>query len=200
MKKTLRSFLMTALFLSVAQTGTAKDKAPAAPVQAGVASRSLWCRFRVMTRCWMTLASLGVSAQREGLEKQADAMITLFTQAKGLNGLDTKRPLGIVLGTDGTGLEPIGFLPVTDLKKLLNATAGLIGPIERRPDGVLQIERLNQNLCLKENKRLALRRANGREPGQPTDRSDAMAGRIGQAVSSRRKALRSQHSGHVPLA
>ena len=116
MKKTLRSLLMTALLLSVAQTCTAKDKAPAVPQQAGGRQPVLAVSVASYDKVMEDVGFIGRLLQREGLEKQADAMITLFTQGKGLIGLDTKRPWGLVLNTDGFGFQPLGFLPVTDLK------------------------------------------------------------------------------------
>ncbi len=150
MKKTLRSVLVTVLLLSVAQTGTAKDKAPVVPQQVAGRQPVFVVSIAGYDKIMNDVGFIGRLAQRDGLEKQAEAMITLFTQGKGLEGLDTKRPWGIVLNTDGTSFQPIAFLPVKDVKKLLAATAGLIGPVDERPDGILQIEALNQTLYLKE--------------------------------------------------
>jgi hypothetical protein len=78
-------------------------------------------------------------------------MIALQTNAKGLVGLDRKRPWGMVVSTDGTSFSPLAFVPVNSLKQLLDATAGIIGPVEKKENGILQIKMLDQTLYLKEN-------------------------------------------------
>ena len=52
-------------------------------------------------------------------------MLKMMTQGKGLAGLDTKRPWGVVLMTDGQqNVRRYGFLPVTDLKQLMEVAKG----------------------------------------------------------------------------
>ncbi len=144
MKKTLRSLLMTALLLSLARTSMLPRTRVlgAVPEQVGGRTPVVVVSIASYDKVMDAVGFIGRLAQRDGLEKQADAMITLFTQGKGLNGLDTKRPWGLVLNTDGSGFQPLGFLPITDLNKLLDATAGLIGPVEEKADGILQIDQL----------------------------------------------------------
>lgn len=50
----------------------------------------------------------------------AESFILLATQGKGLAGLDVKRPVGIVITTEGGPLPTAhAFVPVKDLDKLL---------------------------------------------------------------------------------
>lgn len=69
----------------------------------------------------------------------AESFILLATQGKGLAGLDVKRPIGILITTEGGPLPTAhGFVPVTDLGKLLGAIQGMTGPVEEE-DGVRRI-------------------------------------------------------------
>jgi hypothetical protein len=69
----------------------------------------------------------------------AESFILLATQGKGLTGLDVKRPIGIVITTEGGPLPTAhAFVPVTDLDKLLVAIQGMTGPVEE-VDGVRRI-------------------------------------------------------------
>ena len=55
--------------------------------------------------------------------KGLDMMLRMMTQGKGLAGLDTARPWGaVVLADDQQALLAIGFVPVTDLKQLVELT------------------------------------------------------------------------------
>lgn len=65
----------------------------------------------------------------------AESFILLATQGKGLAGLDVKRPVGIVVTSNGGPLPTAhAFVPVKDLAKLLGAIQGLTGPIEEDGD------------------------------------------------------------------
>lgn len=69
----------------------------------------------------------------------AESFILLATQGKGLAGLDVKRPLGIVVTSEGGPLPAVhGFVPVKDLDKLLGAIQSMTGPVEEN-DGVRRI-------------------------------------------------------------
>jgi len=61
----------------------------------------------------------------------AESFILLATQGKGLAGLDVKRPVGIVITTEGGPLPTAhAFVPVKDLDKLLGAIQGMTGPVD----------------------------------------------------------------------
>jgi hypothetical protein len=69
----------------------------------------------------------------------AESFILLATQGKGLAGLDVKRPVGVVITTEGGPLPTAhAFVPVKDLDKLLGAIQGMIGPVDE-VDGVRRI-------------------------------------------------------------
>jgi hypothetical protein len=73
---------------------------------------------------------LGKISNNPDLAKGLDGMIALFTQWQGLAGLDKARPWGAAVNTDGLQFQSLVFLPVTDLKKLMGALAGVIGEPE----------------------------------------------------------------------
>ena len=60
--------------------------------------------------------------------KAVDGMLKAFTQGQGLAGLDEKRPAGLVVLL-GEGDVPVvyGFVPVSDLKKLLGVVQPMLG-------------------------------------------------------------------------
>ncbi|HEX4143344.1 MAG TPA: hypothetical protein VHY91_07320 [Pirellulales bacterium] len=150
MKKTLRSLVMTALLLSAAQACSAKDKAPAAAGEADGRKPVIVISIAGYDNVMDDVGYIGRLAQMPELEKLAEGIIASQTKAKGLEGLDTKRPWGVVVNTDGFGFQPIGFLPVTDLDKLLDAASGLIGPAEQKPNGILELSQKNPRVYLKE--------------------------------------------------
>jgi hypothetical protein len=93
---------------------------------------------------------IGNLAGSPDLDKNLEGMIQLFTQGQGLNGLDKKRPLGVTLTTDGTQFQPLLVLPVTNLKTLLEALAGLVGEAQDNGKGVFELNVFNQKVFVKE--------------------------------------------------
>jgi hypothetical protein len=68
------------------------------------------------------ISDVGVIGRLGGnpnLGKGFEMVVQMMTRGKGLAGLDAKRPWGVVLLTDGHHFTPYGFLPVTDLKQLV---------------------------------------------------------------------------------
>jgi hypothetical protein len=69
----------------------------------------------------------------------AESFLLLATQGKGLAGLDVKRPIGVIVTSEGGALPSVhGFVPVKDLGKLLNSLQSMTGPVENR-DGVRRL-------------------------------------------------------------
>ncbi len=61
------------------------------------------------------------------LAQGLEGMLKMMTGGQGLAGLDTKKPWGAVVQTDGQQSFPIyGFVPVTDLKQLMGAIGRLL--------------------------------------------------------------------------
>jgi hypothetical protein len=76
--------------------------------------------FSGYDKLFANIGMIGKLGGNPDLGKNLDMMLKMMTQGKGLAGLDTKQPWGAVLLTDGQeALVGYGFLPVTDLKQLM---------------------------------------------------------------------------------
>ncbi|HEY1599790.1 MAG TPA: hypothetical protein VGG64_09325, partial [Pirellulales bacterium] len=73
------------------------------------------------------LAFVGKLSGSPDLAKNLEGMIGFFTQGQGLAGLDKTKPWGLAASTDGLSFQLLGFIPVTDTKKLLDALSGFLG-------------------------------------------------------------------------
>jgi len=80
------------------------------------------------------LAWIGPQIDNPGLAAMFESLLMLSTQGRGLAGLDVKRPLGLVVTSDGSDIAAHGFVPVKDLDKLLASLQGVIGPTKRDGD------------------------------------------------------------------
>jgi hypothetical protein len=149
MKKTLRFMLATALLVAISHPVSAKDAATSAP-QLGNGRQIVGVLSLSGSGKMMDNVRLVDQLTAEGFEKQIESTIADVTQGKGLDALDTTRPWGIVLSMDGDDYEPLGFVPVKDSKKLLDATTRLTGTVEQKADGVVAIKRLSKTLYMKE--------------------------------------------------
>ncbi len=79
-----------------------------------------------------------------------EGMINFFTQGRGMKGLDTTRPWGVVALTDGAQFRSIGFLPVVSLNQLLTSLGPIAGESQPGADGVIELKRPDRSLFLKE--------------------------------------------------
>ncbi|MES1213469.1 MAG: hypothetical protein ABUL64_02690 [Singulisphaera sp.] len=130
MKKTLLSSIAVALLLagSASRAAAQGDMKPILVV-------SLAGYQRIMD----DIAFVGKLSDSPDLAKNLEGMITFFTQGQGLAGLDKTKPWGLAASTDGLSFQLLGFVPVTDLKKLLDALSGFLGDPEQE-DGVYKIQ------------------------------------------------------------
>ena len=67
----------------------------------------------------------------------------MFTQNKGLVGLDKARPLGLILQTEGVTPQGGVCLPVTDLKQLLDNLQAFGIAAEDQGNGIMYIYATN---------------------------------------------------------
>lgn len=79
-----------------------------------------------------------------------EGMLNLFTQNKGLAGVDKARPWGMVLQTDGMQFVPVGCLPVTSLDELLELAVGFGVMAEDAGDGVKELAMEDRSLFVKQ--------------------------------------------------
>jgi hypothetical protein len=82
--------------------------------------------------------------------QQLNNMLMLFTQNKGLEGLDKSKPWGAIVQTDGFQFVPLVCLPVTDLQPLLGLMEVFGMSTSDAGDGVTEIEIPNQSLFVKQ--------------------------------------------------
>ncbi|HEY4313022.1 MAG TPA: hypothetical protein VGN12_26455 [Pirellulales bacterium] len=130
MKKTLLSTIAVALLLagSASRAAAQGDMKPILVVSIAGYQRVL-----------DDLAFVGKLSDSPDLAKNLEGMITFFTQGQGLAGLDKTKPWGLAASTDGLSFQLLGFIPVTDLKKLLDALSGFLGDPDQE-DGVYKIQ------------------------------------------------------------
>ena len=74
------------------------------------------------------------------LGNQALAWLSRTSGISNLEGMDTTRPLGAVIESDGLVVNPIAFFPVNNTAALLASLSGVVGPTQRGPDGLWKIE------------------------------------------------------------
>ena len=198
MKKTLHSLLMTALLLSMAQAGSAKDKVAVAAGEPDGRKPVVVVSISGYDNVMGDIGFVGRLAQMPGLEKIVEGFIAAKTKAKGLDGLDTKRL--------GSGRQHRRFwFPTARLfarhrsQKASRCHLGTGGAGRVQGNGILELAQKNPRLLERE-KRLGLHRPVAREPDQCARRSVEIPGWDGQAVRSRPEVLRPQHSGRFPLA
>jgi hypothetical protein len=93
------------------------------------------------------VADIGFSgslADRPETGQMVDGMIALFTQGKGLAGVDKSKPWGVVVQTDGAQILPIGCLPVTSLDELVSLGQPFGVQVEENSEGIKVISLPNQ--------------------------------------------------------
>jgi hypothetical protein len=147
-----QSLVAVALFAGSVIPCAAKDEVPAADSgNKPVAVVTLASYDRLMT----DIAFVGNLAGNPDLDKNIEGAIQLFTQGQGLNGLDKKRPVGLILTTDGQQFQPLLIIPVSDLKQLLESLAGLIGEAQDAPDGAFELNVFGQKIFVKEQNKWA---------------------------------------------
>ena len=93
---------------------------------------------------------VGKLAEMPDLAQSVEGLIGFVTQFQGLVGLDKSKPLGVSVSTDGGQFQIIGFVPVTDMGKLLGALGGVVGEAKDAGDGCKMITVNRLPLLIKE--------------------------------------------------
>ncbi len=128
MKKTWKSLLATAVMLFAAGVSSAQDTQTVAVVSVSGYDNLL-----------KSIATIGESAGKPGLDRMIGAFIDLGTGGKGLAGVDKTKPWGVQVIMTEQGPAGIGFIPVTDVKQLLAALSAQAGEAEDVGDGVFAL-------------------------------------------------------------
>ena len=82
---------------------------------------------------------IGSLAGQQQASDQIKGLINLVTQQKGLAGLDTTKPIGAVVQSDGASFGGAVCLPVTDFNALLEVAKGFQVTSQDAGNGLLQI-------------------------------------------------------------
>lgn len=85
------------------------------------------------------LAALGETAKLPQLPAAFGKFLQRKSGVAALEGLDTKRPIGAVVLTDGLAIVPMAFVPVSDTQKLLASLEKLIGKPQPQKNGIWKI-------------------------------------------------------------
>jgi hypothetical protein len=123
------------LVLAVIAAGSRCPVLPAADDSAPVVAVIACDGYAVVKK---QLGWVGQQVGNPTLAGFAESFLLIATQGKGLAGLDTGRPLGIVVTAQEEMPAVHGFVPVKDLDKLLTSLQGVIGPADKQ-DGVRRI-------------------------------------------------------------
>lgn len=131
MKKLVLAALAAALLWVAPSGALAQDEPEMKPL------------FVVSFSGWQELVDdidlVGKETDDPELAQGLEGLLTLVTQGQGLQGLDKERPWGLVVQTDELQFQILGFLPVTDLDKFLEALAA-VGEPEDMGDGVFKLD------------------------------------------------------------
>ncbi len=134
MRRILLSTLAAAVLLGTSSVGLAQ--APA-----GDLKTVLTISFSGYDNLLESVKFIGELGGNPDLADMLQMPIEMATEGKGLLGLDTTKPWGVVVQTDGGQDFPVvGFVPVTDLDKLLETLSAVIGEAEDVGGGVLKIQ------------------------------------------------------------
>jgi hypothetical protein len=94
---------------------------------------------------------IGSLADRPEMGQMLQGTIALFTQGKGLDGVDQSKPWGVILQTDGMQFLPVGCIAVTDVNKVLSIAQGFGAQISDSDNGTKEIALPNgQTIHVKE--------------------------------------------------
>ena len=145
MKKLLLSLLALTLLASAAPAAKAQDEAADAGQPVVVATFSGYAELK------RDLGYLGTLSGNPDMAQGLEQLLMLFTQNQGLAGLDQKRPWGAALSLGEAGGFPVlVFVPVDDLKKLLDALAAIVGEAVDAGDGMFEIQRGAATIFIKQ--------------------------------------------------
>lgn len=135
----IRKVLLPLVVMTLALVGW--GLAAAAPAVAKDVKPVVAVSFAGYDKLKADIGYVGQIADRPGLHDQLESVLKLFTQGKGLAGLDQTRPWGVVVQTDGTDFSGYAFIPVKDLKELLGVLAPFVGEAKDAGHGVLEIKK-----------------------------------------------------------
>jgi hypothetical protein len=133
------------LFLSCLALALLTFGAPAAKAQEDAADTQpvVVVSFSGYAELKRDVEYIGTLAGNPDMAAGLEQLLLLLTQGQGLAGVDQARPWGaaVSITDDGSPFPLLAFLPVTDLSKLLDALAGVIGEAVDAGDDIFEIKR-----------------------------------------------------------
>ncbi len=128
MKKKLLSLLVLVLLSAIGSLGLAQDAKPVAAIS-----------FSGFEALRADVRYLGALMGQPDLAAAMDGLITIGTEGKGLQGLDTKRPWGAVVFSHEEEFSFAVFLPTTDLQALADTLGVLDIRATDQGDGTYEV-------------------------------------------------------------
>jgi len=123
---------------------------PAQDTAAGTAKPLLTVSFSGYDELLADIKFIGKVGDNPKLAEGIEALLKMATKDKGLAGLDTTKPWGVVIQAEGEKFPVLGFVPVTDLQKLLDLLEESDIKAEDAGDGVFQVETPAKTVFVKE--------------------------------------------------
>ncbi|MCA9229819.1 MAG: hypothetical protein KDA57_04150 [Planctomycetales bacterium] len=99
---------------------------------------------------------IGSLSGQEALGQNVEQMIMLFTQNKGLVGLEKDKPVGLMVQSDGMNFSGALCIPVSSLEELTTTLAPFGVTAKDQGDGITQIATSGQTLFARESNGWAL--------------------------------------------
>jgi len=93
---------------------------------------------------------VGSLVGQEAFAQNVEQMIMLFTQNKGLVGLEKNKPLGLIVQSDGMNISGALCIPVTSLEELTTTLAPFGVIAKDKGDGITEISASGQTLVARE--------------------------------------------------
>jgi hypothetical protein len=144
-----KSGLLPSLLVAVALVAPNRSLAQDSPSEAGGAKAMAVVAISSYDELIGDVKFIGKLIDRPDIGDMVTGGIALFTQGKGLDGLDKTKPWGVIVQASDADIVPMGFLPVSDLKKLLAVLAPIAGEATEGDDGVYEMEAGLQSVYLK---------------------------------------------------
>lgn len=148
MRKTLSSLLAVTLLLGASALAHAE----------GAQKPLLTVAFSGYDKLFANIGVIGGLSGNPDVGKGLEMMLKMMTQGKGLVGLDTQQPWGLVVRADGEQFAGCGFVPVTDLKQLMDLAKGMpqFSKAIELKGGVYEVRAGGQTLFVKQKGKWAL--------------------------------------------
>lgn len=141
MKKTTLPILAVVVLLGAPRVSPAQQDSPAG------SKPMVTVAFSGYDEILKDIEAIGTLAGNPQLGQMVQGMAQQSPAGEALAGIDTKRPWGFVVKSGADQFPMFGFVPVTDLKKVL---AALPGEPSDAGDGVMEIQANNQTMYVQE--------------------------------------------------